>query len=164
MNNLLQESKDKFIKTMNLNITGNIMSWQDCLVQISNVSYITAKGVQQAPFPWISLLAIFIGIMFFRLNVLIALIIVICSVGGIYLWYKEYEERKNSIALNLMMNSGDRLVLIFNDRSFLAKVMDVLKKIITDGGIGKNNTISIDLSGCQFKGDATLLNNLGVKQ
>lgn len=75
--------------------------------------------------------------MLFRLNVLIALIIVICSVGGIYLWYKEYEERKNSIALNLMMNSGDRLVLIFNDRSFLAKVMDVLKKIITDGGIGK---------------------------
>ena len=66
--------------------------------------------------------------------------------------------------MNLMMNSGDRLVLIFNDRSFLAKVMDVLKKIITDGGIGKNNTISIDLSGCQFKGDATLLNNLGVKQ
>lgn len=62
------------------------------------------------------------------------------------------------------MNSGDKLVLIFNDRSFLAKVMDVLKKIITDGGIGKNNSISIDLSGCQFKGDATLLNNLGVKQ
>ena len=84
MNNLLQESKDKFIKTMNLNITGNIMSWQDCLVQISNVSYITAKGVQQAPFPWITLLALIIGIMLFRLNVLIALIIVICSVGGIY--------------------------------------------------------------------------------
>ena len=39
---------------------------------ISNVSYITAKGVQQAPFPWITLLALIIGIMLFRLNVLIA--------------------------------------------------------------------------------------------
>lgn len=48
MNNLLQNSilqgnNDKVIKTMNLNITGNIITWQDCLVQISNVSYITAK-------------------------------------------------------------------------------------------------------------------------
>ena len=84
--------------------------------------------------------------------------------AGIVLWYKEYDERNKSIALVLAMNSGDKLVLIFNDRSFLAKVMDVLKKIITDGGIGKNNSISIDLSGCQFKGDATLLNNLGIKQ
>ena len=164
MNNLLQENKDRFIKTMNLNITGNIMSWQDCLVQISNVSYITAKGIQQVPFPWITIPAFIIGIMLFKVNVVIALIVVICSFGGVYTWYKEYEKRKNSIALVLTLNSGDRLVLIFNDRSFLAKVMEVLKKIITDGGIGKNNSISIDLSGCQFKGDATLLNNLGVKQ
>lgn len=169
MNNLLQNSilqgnNDKVIKTMNLNITGNIITWQDCLVQISNVSYITAKGIQQVQFPWITIPALVIGIMLFRLSFLVALIIVICSLAGIVLWYKEYDERNKSIALVLAMNSGDKLVLIFNDRSFLAKVMDVLKKIITDGGIGKNNSISIDLSGCQFKGDATLLNNLGIKQ
>lgn len=73
MNNLLQNSilqgnNDKVIKTMNLNITGNIITWQDCLVQISNVSYITAKGIQQVQFPWITIPALVIGIMLFSIK------------------------------------------------------------------------------------------------
>lgn len=163
MSGIMKQDDENFIRTMNLNITGNVMIWQEFLVQISNISYITTENMQKVSFPWVTIPAIAVGCMLFKINVLIALIVLACSIWIMFKWFKTNQERSNSIILTLCMNSGEKLSLIFTDKGFLTKVMHVLEKIITNGGIGKNNTISIDMSGCQFKGDATLLNNLGVK-
>ena len=159
---MINKSDEKCIRTMKLNIMGNMMTWQGMLVQLSNVSYITTDELEAIAFPWISIMIIFVGFIFAMISFLFTIVAIALGVGLIYLWYKQEQKRKSSARLTLCMNSGDKLALVFLDRSFLTKVMHVLEKIILEGGIG-NNEITIDLSGAQFHGDASVLNDLGIK-
>ena len=153
----------KCIETTNFNVMGNIMTWQGMALQLSNVSYITTRGLEQLKFPWYALIMIAIGIGLFRASFIVSIILLICGGGIIYWWYREMKRRSQSIVLTMHMNSGDKLSLLFTDQSFLTKVLHVLEKIIAEGGIGENK-ISIDLSGSNISGDAQILNNLGINR
>lgn len=155
---------EKCIETDQLNITGNIMTWQGTMIQLSNVSYITTKRVNVTPFPWGGLVLIGVGACawIFTKSWLALLIILL---GGVIIgeWYIENKKRAQLKILTICMNSGKNLQFLFTDWMFLNRVLSVLEKIIVSGGIGSQN-ISIDLSGSQFSGDAHVLNNLGIGQ
>lgn len=154
---------DKCIETKELNISGNIMTWQGTMVQLSNVSYITTQKLNPVKIPWEALILCGVGIVVFTVKAIIGLILLI--LGGIifYIWYKENKKRAQSMILTISMNCGKNLQILFVNKDFLNNVLSVLEKIIIDGGIGNQN-ISIDLSGSRFDGDAQVLNNLGINQ
>ena len=154
---------EKCIKTDQLNITGNIMTWQGTMIQLSNVSYITTQSVDATKFPLSGLVCIGVGVIVWLFKVWIALLIILLGVAAIGAWYVENQKRAQLKILTICMNSGKNLQFIFSDWMFLNRVLAVLEKIIISGGIGNQN-ISIDLSGSQFSGDAHVLNNLGIKQ
>lgn len=57
------------------------------------------------------------------------------------------------------MNSGNNIQIVFLDKDFLDKVLDVLEKIIIEGGLGKHN-LAINIEKCKFGADAKVLNDL----
>ena len=154
---------EKCIETEQLNITGNIMTWQGKMVQLSNVSYITTQKLSPVKLPWSALVLIGLGICMFAFKAVVAFVMIV--LGGIifYTWYADNKKRSQSMMLTICMNSGKNLQILFINKDFLNRVLSVLEKIIIDGGIGNQN-ISIDLSGSQFAGDAQVLNNLGINQ
>lgn len=150
---------EKTIETPSLVIKKNIMTWDNTMIQLSNVSLISAANIDRSPFPLLAVLAILVGLMLFDTSALLALILI--AVGGvwIYFWYQENEKRKKGAILTIRMNSGHNLYFKFNDRSFLLKVVNVLEQIITDGNTSQ---VSINVSDCQISGDARFLNNLHI--
>lgn len=57
------------------------------------------------------------------------------------------------------MNSGNNLQFIFYDKDFLDKVLDVLEKIIIEGGLG-NQYLAINIERCKFGANTKVLNDL----
>lgn len=83
-------------------------------------------------------------------------------VGGgawIYAWNEMNVKRKSDTILTLNLNSGENLRFIFYKKDFLEDVLTVLEYIIINGGVGEKN-ISIDISGCNISGNASILNDI----
>ena len=61
------------------------------------------------------------------------------------------------------MNAGLNLKFLFKSRSFLDDVLRVLERIILEGGVGEQN-VSINISRCNFSGNAQVLNDLNLSK
>lgn len=154
-------SQQLVIDTPRLWVKGNIMCWDGTMIQLSNVSCISTIPLVQAAFPFISILLLLLGLFLFKYNWMVSLVLL--GVGGvwIYHWYRINEERKKNTILNIVMNSGNCLQFVINNKEFLDKVLKVLEEIIIDGGVGKQN-VSINIEGCQITGNARVLNDFNL--
>ena len=148
---------DKTIETPSLVIRKNIMTWDSTMIQLSNISLISAANIDNTPFPLLAALAIIVGLMLLGKSTFLALILIAIGAIWIYFWYKENEKRKMGAILTILMNSGHNLYFKFSDRNFLLRVVRVLEQIITNGN---SNQISINLSDCTITGNAQVLNGI----
>lgn len=151
------------IQTERLLIKGNIMSWDNTMIQLSNVSCISTKLLEEIPFPKYAVLLILAGIVMFKFNVLVSLLVLALAAGWIYTWYNTNKKRSLQIVLSVNMNSGLNFNLLFGNKGFLEDVLKVLEKIITEGGIGDHN-LSIDIYGCKFSGNSQVLSGLNISE
>lgn len=158
----MANEKEKSIETSQLKITGNIMTWEDTMIQLANVSSISTTPLVLRGFPWWTLFIFIIGFILKKNSGFLMFLCFVIGAAGIIWWYVINETRKESINLNLMLNSGYCFSIQFKDRTFVNKVLEVLKCIIKDGGIGQNN-ITINVSGNNFSGNADILNRLNIK-
>lgn len=154
-------SQQLVIDTPRLLVKGNIMCWDGTMIQLSNISCISTTPLMQVAFPLISIGFLLIGLLVFKYSWLMSIILL--GIGGfwIYNWYRINEERKKNTILNIVMNSGNCLQFVINNRNFLDKVLKVLEEIIIDGGVGKQN-VSINIEGCQITGNARVLNDINL--
>lgn len=155
--------KEKTIETQELLITGNIMSWKGTMIQLSNVSCISTEPLAQDEFPKLSILLLLIGFWLFKSNFILSLLFLASGGGWIYLWYPKYQLRSSQTILNICMNAGLNLKFLFKSRSFLDDVLRVLERIILEGGVGEQN-VSINISRCNFSGNAQVLNDLNLSK
>ncbi len=134
---------EKTIETPSLMIKQNIMTWENTLIQLSNISYISAANQATIPFPVGAVLLLFAGMCLLQASVFFSLLMM--AGGGIwmYLWYQQNEKRKKGAILTIRMNSGHNLYFTFEEKSFLFKVLNVLERIIIDGGTSSPITINI---------------------
>lgn len=151
------------IQTEWLSIRGNIMSWDNTMIQLSNVSCISTTLLEQVPFPKYALLLILAGIVMLKVNILVGLVALALAGGWIYIWYDTNTKRSLQTVLSINMNSGMNFNLLFGNKAFLRDVLTVLEKIITEGGIGDHN-LNIDIYGCKFSGNAQVLNGLNLSE
>ena len=151
------------IQTERLIIKGNIMSWDNTMIQLANVSCLSTTPLAEMPFPKYSILLILVGLVMFEVNVLVSLLVLAAAGGWIYIWYDTNRKRRLQTVMSINMNSGLNFNLTFGDKGFLEDVLKVLEKIITEGGIGDHN-LSIDIYGCQFSGNSQVLNGLNISE
>lgn len=152
-------SKQMVIETPQLMVKGNIMTWQGTMIQLSNVSCISTRPLTQTVFPMYSIALLFIGVLLFEDYLMASIISFGIGVALIYKWYITNKERKKNTILDITMNSGNNLQIVFYEKDFLNKVLDVLERIIIDGGLGKQN-LTINIEKCKFGANAKLLNDL----
>ena len=127
--------KEKSIETSELKIKGNILCWHDAMIQLSNVSYISTAPLELIEFPKYSILMLIAAILFFGISILASIVLLVCAIVWIYRWFNINETRKYKTALNIYMNSGNNLCILFSNGSFLDDVLKVLEEIIVDGGV-----------------------------
>ena len=90
--------------------------------------------------------------------------VIAAGVAWIIVWYQKNNERLLHTYLNIIMNSGDNIRILFTSKIFLENVLTVLGKIIQNGGVGDQQFISINVSGNNFEGNADLLNSLNINK
>lgn len=155
------KGKEKSIETPILLIKGNIMCWEGMMIQLSNVSCVSATPLEKLEFPKFSLLCLFGGLVSFAANFLVGIFWLIIGCVWIYFWYDTNEKRKLKTVLNVIMNSSDNLCFVVKDKEFLNKILRVLEQIIIDGGVGNGN-VSISIKDCEFSGNAKVLTDVGI--
>lgn len=155
--------KVKSIETSRLVIKGNIIKWPGTMIQLSNISCISISALALRPFPFLSILLELIGIGLVKISFAAAFIVILAGLTWIFLWYKKNKEIKESTNLNIMMNSGKILQIVFKDTVFLNRVLNVLEAVIREGGVGNSNDVLINIKDCTIGGNAQVLTDLKVK-
>ena len=145
--------KEKSIETEQLLIKGNIMSWEDTMIQLSNVSFISTSPLEPLKFPRIILLTLIASFVMMKFNAGIGVLLLMVCMGWSYFWYDENQSRDSKKVLKIVMNSGYSLCIIFANQSFLQTVLQVLKQIFIEGGVGEQN-VMIDLRHAKISGNA----------
>lgn len=145
---------EKTIETPTLLIKKNIMAWDDTMIQLSNISYVSASDVAKLGFPIWAAVLIFVGLVLMGQSTFLAIALVVIGGLWIYYWYQENEKRKNCAILTIRMNSGNNLYFAFSDKDFLMEVMNVLADIIING---TDRQVSINIEDCEISGNAHVL-------
>ena len=135
------------------------MMWEDTMIQLSNVSYVSASNIATTVFPVWAALMILAGLLVISESVLVALVLI--GLGGlwIYLWYQGNVQRKQGAILTIRMNSEHTLQFTFNNKAFLLEVLKVLENIIVDG---TDSQVSINISNSTISGNARVLENANL--
>lgn len=150
---------EKVIETPALRIRKNIMMWEDTMIQLSNVSYVSASNIAATAFPVWAAVMILAGLLLISKSAVIALVLI--ALGGlwIYLWYQENEKRKQGAILTIRMNSGHTFQFAFKNKAFLLDVLKVLENIIVDG---TDKQVSVNISNSTISGNARVLENANL--
>ena len=145
---------EKYIDTPSLLIKNNIMTWDNTVIQLSNISYISAADIALMKFPgW--LVAVIIAALFLLgEQTLSAILLIAGCAAGLYLWYRENEKRRQGAILTIRMNSGHILHFTFKEKEFLIRVVRILESIIINGGV--NSPVSINIKGCTITNSRVL--------
>lgn len=151
---------EKFIETPSLLIRKNIMTWDSTMIQLSNVSCISAADITTIPFPILAAILILVAVFLFERNTLLACVLIAVGGAWLYFWYKENEKRKQGAILTIRMNSGHNLHFTFENKQFLLQVLQVMERIITDGN--DSSQVSINITDCTISDNARILDNLSI--
>lgn len=146
---------EKYIETPSLVIKKNIMTWDNTMIQLSNISYVSATNISNSDFPFLAAAIVVFGLFLLGDSSLLALAFLAVGAGWIYLWYAENERRKKGAILTIRMNSGHNLYFAFTNKRFLLQVLDVLERIIIDGGT-HNTEVSINIENSTITGSKLL--------
>ena len=154
--------REKKIQTKELQVKGNIMTWSDMMIQLSNVSCISTHPLAAIPFPVLSILALVAGVILLSTSAFAGIILIVLGVCWIYLWVDKNKTQKDSKNLNILMNSGNNFSFIVHDPEFLNEIVMVLEQVLMNGGVGNSN-ITFNIKDNVIDGNAQLLNDLNIR-
>lgn len=157
--NWSEKAGQKFIETPSLVIKKNIMTWENTMIQLSNISYISATDIPMASLPILAVLAIPVGLILLKESLLLAIALIAAGTMWLYFWYTANEKRRQGAVLTIRMNSGHNLYFTFENKKFLLKVLDVLENIIISGGV--SSPVSINIKGCTIN-DSKLFTDISM--
>lgn len=159
--NLIGGGKEKTIETENLRIQGHLLQWADVVIQISNISLITAADMPLPPFPlWAGVLGL-IGILLLETEFakLVGVLFLLVAGVFIYMWFHKKQESQNHKYLNILLNSGNTYSIVFQNESFLQQVLQIFANIFEEGSQTGTNYY-IDLNGCTIDNQSSIVNAL----
>lgn len=153
--------KAKELDNLEFKITGDIIKWKGSVIKIANISYVTNDKFETPAFPKLSVVLIVLGWMFKYFNTAAFGACVVIGIAWICYWYYKKTELENKTLLTLAMNSGTKIPIVFHDKEFLFKVLNVLEEVMKAGNIGQQN-ISVSIANCDISGNAKILTDMGI--
>ena len=169
VNPALAGGQGKTIETGDMTIRGHLLHLPDIIIQISNISGITASEIKMSnPGGLVILLGVLLGIIggflmkaseqvsYYSSSyydekqfsngglILMIGIVVICC--GFYLWSKGNSSKKY---LNIYLNGGMRYSVSFKKEEFMMQVFDVFSNIFESGGTASEEYY-INIENCQL--------------
>ena len=154
------------IRTDYLTIEGNMLKWSDTIIQISNISILSTSNVAKIPFPMINILFIVVGVAAIiigeigigEIGVAVGIALLVIALIWILSWY----DKKTTIAemqiLSISMNSGINYMIVFNNKAFLKKVMNLFARLLSETEHKEN--ITINIKGNTFSGSAQVIGSV----
>ncbi len=159
-NSLFGSKSEKVIETNELQIRGHLLRWKDVVIQISNISQIAIGNYPAKPFPLWSIAVILVGILILRVNLLIGLLTAFFGSIFIMEWVTQRQATKDCKYLHLYLNSGTCFSFLFQNESFLRKVLEVFANIFEDGEKASNSNVTIDIKNCTVNDNASFVQTL----
>ena len=153
--------KEKKIETEKFLIQGNILIWESNMIQLSNISYVSTSNLKTLPFPTQSLIIALAGLILLFMIPPAGIVAILVFVAWIFSWYKQNQERSRNINLNILLNSGHAIRMVFRNKEFLQQVLKVLMVIFADGNT-HNKNVSINIKNCTIEENANVLNDLDM--
>lgn len=132
----------KTIETDYLKVKGNLISWQDTIIQISNVTMISTS-MDKESFPLLSLVFLLGGLALMNVSSFLGWVLLAIGVAMIALWYRKSQKLKEQRKLNFTLNSGRIFTLVFQDKKFLNEVLEVLTGILETSSRNEYYTFNI---------------------
>jgi hypothetical protein len=157
----IELKKEKTITTPQLSIAGNVMTWGESVIQLSNISSISTVPLDLMPFPTWAILILCGGLFLFKYTWAISLILMACAAAYIYFWYLKNSELKSQKNLIILTNSGMTFTFLFQDQNFLDQVFKVLTTIMAEKDTG-THIIKVNINESTISGNAKILNDLFV--
>lgn len=151
-----ENTSKKVIDTPELSVKDNLFIWNDTIVQIPNISLISASPMERSPFPGWTVIAIALGIYAFKLSGLLAGFLIAAGLGRLYY----YNKRMQEAIMTVQLNSGASLYIKFKDKKFLSRVTTALKYAISSG---KEAKLTVNMQSCTISGNAQVLGNISNK-
>ena len=149
------------IETESLKIHGNCMEFNDTVIQLNNISLLSTQDVTPTKLPtWVLIVALAgLAVMLLRVSELLWLGLIMVLIAGVflYLWYKEAQRLKELKRLVIITNSCNSFTIVFQDRPFLEKVIQVLKEVIAKPG--HLSDVTINVKNNNFTGDSSVIPN-----
>lgn len=155
-----ENTSKKVIDTPELSVKDNLFIWNDTIVQIPNISLISASPMERSPFPGWTVIAIALGIYAFKLSGLLAGFLIAAGLGRLYYWYSVNNKRMQEAIMTVQLNSGTSLYIKFKDKKFLSRVTTALKYAISSG---KGAKLTVNMKSCTISGNAQVLSNISNK-
>lgn len=160
------KESEKCITVDSLNVTRNIMMWDETMIQLSNVSAITTRSLNPVYVPWYPIAAILLLLGLERVRSYggktVGFLLIAVGAAIAFWCYTMNSKRKEQTILTIQMNSGVSYYFMVKEKSVLNKLLTVLEKIIADGGVG-NASISISVKDCTIRDNAQLFNGLNIR-
>ena len=137
VSSLIDSKKVKKVETTDFRLEGYLLKWKDVMIQVNNVSMITASDLPVPPFPFWSLGGPAFGILLGMFGqsiyedgiVTLGICVGIVSVGFLLYWIYEATSAQEHKCLNIFMNSGYTYSIVFKNNEFLGEVLSLLEKI-----------------------------------
>lgn len=124
------KSTTQKIETSFLRVEKNCLEIEGTCIQLSNVSILSTMDVTP---PDTNKLMLYIamvigGLAFFPLGLLVTAL----GIFLVYRWYQEYRSSKEAKCLTVATNSGHFYPIVFKDRNFMEKVMQLMIQIMRE--------------------------------
>lgn len=150
--------RENGIETSKLVVKDKIMIWDNTMLQLSNVSSVSAAPMERMAFPKWSVLLMVLGFLFVQYDMLLCLLFIGGGLGWIIAWDQINKAREQKKVLSVVTNSGDKYYFVFKDEKFLRKVLYTFKEIFNDKGT-PNPMIVVDMKNSIVKGNLHMMNN-----
>ena len=144
-------SRKDTIQVSSLKIEGNLIEWNDTLIPITNIAMISQAPLRPKAFPLWTVLVIIIGLCIMKFNSMAGIMGIIVAVAAIVCWELINDTRKKHHYLQLYLNSGQEISILFDSFSFLHQVMSVMNNILRNKE-NQGHNITFDLQNCTIEG------------
>lgn len=154
-------SGEKKISTDNFKIEKNVITFEDVLLQISNISYIKIEKPPKRQINVVSIIVLTIGVVFAFSSIksLIAIGMIFIMVASIYLtwfWLSSDSFNNEKRYLYIYLNSGNSYYFVCESQKFLKKVLRVITHCINHHSDQK---VRIDFDNCKVYNSPIIVGN-----
>ncbi len=152
--------ESKKINTSNFKIENNIISFNKTLLQISNISHVSAEPAPKKKFNYWAIVLMIIGIFFIGIDISrflknIGIFFIIAVIVYVVLLIK-FNYENNDMYLNIFLNSGKVYCIYCHSMEFLEQVMEVIEYCINNHYIQE---INVDFYRCKLSNAPIIIGN-----